>query len=336
VARHLNTLVMMVCGILGSRRVHLPAIANHAPASGQSESQVMRFRRWLKNESIQGEVYFLPFVEHVLASLCHQTLTLVIDGSAVGQGCVCLMVRVIYKKRALPLMWVVHKGKKGHFEERLPIELIQAVHELIPPGSDVVCLGDGEFDGTQWLKTLDQFGWHYACRTAKTAKFYEDGEEFSIRDITPAQGECSAVAQVQFTQKAYGPVLAVAWWERHYEEPIYRVSNFSLPEEACFSYRKRFRIETFFSDQKSRGFNLHKSRLNQPQRVSRLMIASCLAYLWIIYLGACVLHTPWQKQIHRADRCDLSLFQLGLRYLDYLLRDGVTLPKVDFAMPQLM
>ena len=79
---------MLVCGILGSRRSRLPAIANHVPPSGRSESQVMRFRRWLKNESIQGEVYFLPFVEHVLASLCHQTLALVIDGSVVGQGCV--------------------------------------------------------------------------------------------------------------------------------------------------------------------------------------------------------------------------------------------------------
>ena len=179
---------MLVCGILGSRSSQLPAIANHVPVSGQNESLVMRFRRWLKNESIQGEVYFLPFVEHVVASLCHQTLALVINGSAVGRGCVCLMVSVIYKQRALPLMWVVHQGKKGHFEERLHIELIQTVHELIPSGSDVVCLGDGEFDGTQWLETLEQFGWHYACSTAKTAKFYEAGEEFSIQDITPRSG----------------------------------------------------------------------------------------------------------------------------------------------------
>jgi hypothetical protein len=39
------------------------------------------------------------------------------------------MVSVIYKKRALPLMWVVRKGKKGHFQESMHIELIQAVHE---------------------------------------------------------------------------------------------------------------------------------------------------------------------------------------------------------------
>jgi hypothetical protein len=29
-------------------------------------------------------------------------------------------------------------------------------------------------------------------------------------------------------------------------------------EEACRYYQKRFRIETFFSDQQSRGFHIHK------------------------------------------------------------------------------
>ncbi|MFY9944069.1 MAG: hypothetical protein WAK57_17985 [Desulfobacterales bacterium] len=40
----------------------------------------------------------------------------------------------------------------------------------------------------------------------------------------------------------------------------------------------RFTIETFFSDQKSRGFNIDKSHLSCPQRLTRLMYASCLAY----------------------------------------------------------
>jgi hypothetical protein len=36
-------------------------------------------------------------------------------------------------------------------------------------------------------------------------------------------------------------------------------------------------IETFFSDQKSRGFNLHKSHVSDPARLARLLIAACLA-----------------------------------------------------------
>jgi len=42
-------------------------------------------------------------------------------------------------------------------------------------------------------------------------------------------------------------------------------------------------IEIFCSDQKSRGFHIHKSHISDPQRLSRLLIAACLAYIWIIY-----------------------------------------------------
>src|SRR2546430_11909093 len=61
-------------------------------------------------------------------------------------------------------------------------------------------------------------------------------------------------------------------------------------------YKKRFRIETFFSDQKSRGFNIHKSHLTDPQRLSRLLIASCLAYIWLVYLGALCQKERWQSR----------------------------------------
>jgi hypothetical protein len=88
-------------------------------------------------------------------------------------------------------------------------------------------------------------------------------------------------------------------------------------------------IETFFSDQKSRGFHLHKSHLADPQRLARLLIAACLAYIWMIYLGTLCQQQGWRKVIHRTDRCDLSLFQLGLDLLDYFENEGKRIP-VDF------
>ena len=97
-------------------------------------------------------------------------------------------------------------------------------------------------------------------------------------------------------------------------------------DEACRLYLKRFRIETFFSDQKSRGFHLHKSHLSDPTRLSRLFIAACLAYIWVVYLGSVCVKEGWVKVIHRSDRCDLSLFQLGLRLLDHFLNEGLSIP----------
>ena len=140
---------------------------------------------------------------------------------------------------------------------------------------------------------------------------------------------------VHFTEAAYGPIQALAWWEKGYQAPICLVTNLPLAEEACYWYHLRFRIETFFSDQKSRGFHLHKSHLSAPRRLARLMIATCLAYLWIVFLGVFAHNTPWARRLlHRTDRCDLSLFQLGLRLLKHFLREGIALPGFRFAMPE--
>jgi hypothetical protein len=71
---------------------------------------------------------------------------------------------------------------------------------------------------------------------------------------------------------------------------------------------------------------LHKSHLDQPERLATLMIAACLAYLWMVYLGVFARHTGWDKIIHRTDRCDLSLFQLGLALLEHFLNECIPIP----------
>jgi len=50
-----------------------------------------------------------------------------------------------------------------------------------------------------------------------------------------------------------------------------------------------------------------------------VVIAAALAYIFIIYFGILANHNDHVKKIHRGDRCDLSLFTLGLRLLEYLL-----------------
>ena len=119
-----------------------------------------------------------------------------------------------------------------------------------------------------------------------------------------------------------------------HKEPLYLITNFELLEEACRFYKKRFRIETFFSDQKSRGFHLHHSHLSHPERLSRLLMAACLAYIWIVYLGALAQRDGWQALIHRPDRCDWSLFQLGLSLITFLVNERPNQPiPVQFTVP---
>jgi len=325
--RHLHTLAAFISGIVGSKSTHLPAIAAKVPDGTKKESRVKKFSRWINNERIDFEIYFLPYAEALLANLAaHRTLLLAMDGSEVGRKCLALMVSVIYKKRALPITWIVVKGNKGHFPEEAHVQLVEQVHQIVPEGADVIFVGDGEFDGTTLQSTLDGFGWLYVCRTAQNTQLGTDGERFAFHEVGVQPGECIGLPDVTFTLQEYGPVLAIAWWEVGYQEPVYLVTNMELVEEACYWYAKRYRIETFFSDQKSRGFNLHKSHISDPVRLARLMIAACLAYIWIIYLGVIAKRDDWVKIIHRTDRCDLSLFQLGLNLLDHFLNEGLPIP----------
>ena len=328
VARHLTTLAALISGIVASKNTQWPQVAAQVPTGTRLESRVKRFARWLDNERILEELYFLPYAELLLAHLALETLVLVMDGSGIGRGCVALMMHVIDKGRALPLAWHVRQGPKGHFPEELHIALVELIAACLPEGSRVVLLGDGEFDGIKLQETLNKAGWCYACRTAQSTVATWDGATFRLDTL----GACSKpgtlieLKEVQITRDAYGPVMVLSCWAKGYHEPLYLVSNMETAEEACRYYQKRFRIETFFSDQKSRGFHIHKSHIADPQRLSRLLIAACLAYIWIVYLGSLCEKEGWREHVHRKQRCDLSFFQLGLRILEHFLNEELPIP----------
>ncbi len=330
--RMLNTLAAMVSGIVLGKSCQLPTIARKTPDHAKADSRIKRYSRWIQNERVDYEGYYLPFVSRLLISLAQiRELVFIIDGSEVGHQCITLMISLIYGKRALPITWLVVKGCKGHLSERLHLDLLSQLQTILPENCQAVFLGDGEFDGIELQAALQSLDLRYVCRTAKNTQLYEDDWLFSFSDLCLLPGDQISLPNVWFTRQGYGPVTVIAWWKRGYLEPIFLVTNFELSGEACYSYQKRFQIETFFSDEKSRGFHLHKSHLSDPERLSTLMIAACLAYLWMVYLGLEALRHDWVRIIHRTDRCDWSLFRLGLALLDHFLNESLPIP-VSFNM----
>ncbi len=177
------------------------------------------------------------------------------------------------------------EGTNGHFPAETHVALLREVKALVPDTATVIFLGDGEFDSPELQAEADGCGWEYVCRTAKNIPIGVADEWSSLEDLQVKRGKRVFRKHALFTTAAYGPVMVIAWWDAHYVEPIYLVSNMTSVHAACAWYQKRMRIKTFFSDQKSRGFQLDKSHLSDPRRVMRLMLAACFAYLWVIYLG---------------------------------------------------
>src|SRR2546430_4918957 len=131
-ARHLNTLAALISGIVGSKSTPLPHIATKVPDGTKPESRVKRFTRWLDNDHILEEVYFLPYADVLLRHLALQTVVLVMDGSSVGRGCTALMLHVVYKGRALPLAWRVRPTPKGAFPPKLHYALVHLISGPTP------------------------------------------------------------------------------------------------------------------------------------------------------------------------------------------------------------
>jgi hypothetical protein len=333
VARHVNSLAALISGIVNGRSSQLPKIAENVTDGNKVESRVRRFSRWVNNSKIDYERYYLPFAEALLKCLAANPLVFAIDGSTVGRGCMCLMVSVIYQGRALPIAWLVVRGKKGHLPQDRHVQLVEELKRIVPKEASVYFLGDGEFDGTGLLAKITDYDWHYVCRTAKTASVFVKGKKTNCGKLGNGiqAGQSNIYNDILFTNEQYGPVNLIVWWGKEYKNPIYLVSDLKSKTEACKFYKKRFRIETFFSDQKSRGFHIQKSHISNPDKLARLLMAVCLAYIWIVYLGDLCMNIGAHKLIHRAKRCDLSLFQLGLRYLKHILNEGIKIP-VDFCL----
>jgi hypothetical protein len=73
-ARHVTTLAALISGIVASKSTQLPKIASQVPEGTKPESRVKRFTRWVGNDRISEEIYFLPYAEVLLERLALQTL----------------------------------------------------------------------------------------------------------------------------------------------------------------------------------------------------------------------------------------------------------------------
>lgn len=317
----LVTLAMMVSGIVLSRKAQLSVMSLEIPHPAKPASLEKRFHRFVKNERFDAQVSYLPFAHLILSHLADKPLVLAMDGSTVGRGCMTLMVGVIYHKRAIPLAWIVYKGKKGHTTADHHITVLQQLLPLLPETAEVILLGDGEYDTVEMLLWITEHtNWKFVVRTAKSTLITQANLQYPLRDLCGGRGTTTSVHDVLFTQQEFGPVMAVAWWGEKYEKPIFLISNCASSTLACRYYQRRFRVETLFSDKKSRGFHIEKSHLSDPKRLVRLLLASSLAYIWLIHLGLMVYHDETKRSlIDRTHRTDKSLFRLGLDWLKHAL-----------------
>jgi len=322
----LTTLSTLIYSLIKNGKSRLTELSTGVLPELDHASRVKKFKRWLKNEYVDSQHFFIPFLSPILESLAaRKEVVLAIDGSPVGCGCVCLMVSLIWKSRSIPLCWLVRKGKKGHFPVVMHLQVVQQLAQLLPTDSNIILLGDGEFSKVELMQFCEEKGWSYVFRTAKNRQIVlENRADIATLEnaLYPSKGNNTAwYPNVYFTRKQYGLVAVVCHHDPKHQDPWYLVSNLDHPSLIIRLYNKRFAIETLFGDLKSRGFNIHKSQLRCPERLSRLLIAVCLAFIFTIlaHLQSKNLPPNFMKKVCRQDQLKhFSLFFRGKLLLQFI------------------
>lgn len=330
-------MISMICGLIDSQHVSSGKIADNQPETIQSLSVVKKNDRWLENKWVDSQTYFIPFIIKVLTaiSLQQKELIFIIDGSIVGYGCQTLLLSVLWKGKAIPIVWKTIKAPKGHFPQSDHLAVLNCLKSILNhvPKARLVMLGDGEYDGNEWIGILQNGKFEYVLRTAKDSILTEqNGEQFQGKQLDVGDKTYLFIA---FCKKnSTITTNFVLWHEKSFKDPIYLLTNLDLAMMAIGYYRKRFKIETLFKDFKSQGFHLHESKLSDPEKIDRLLIVCALAYLWFIGLGT-ILATKinWVKKVYKVQKNTFNLFTIGKRLYKYLKKNSLSIPDIFNLFP---
>ncbi len=271
----------VVLALLASTDSHLSSLAEVIPLAATELSLEQRLRRWLKNHAIDVRTWYEPFIKAALQAYGAPIIYVVMDSTQYGPGCRALVVGLAYAGQVLPLGWRVVKGKKGHSDPTLQNELLDEIRAYLPSGQ-VVLVADSEFCAVELLKPIRDWGWQVIVRVRGNVYLQPaQGQSFMLGRARLSSGQTRVWREVRWTQKhQFGPVMAIATGQPGETEPLYVMTNTHHSQAALLVYHWRFWIEPFFGDYKGRGFRLGLSRLRDPNRLSRLLLAASIAFLW--------------------------------------------------------
>ena len=323
---YVKTLAMMITGMLLGPHVQLFAIAMCVPLLIKLSSIVRRFERFVADEQVKVEKYFEPFVRAMIISLGNETAYLLIDCTQAGRKCRTLFIGLAYHATVLPVVWKTLKGKKGHVKGQFQKELLAQVHRQFQHCRQVIVLGDAEFSNEPVINCLRPKNWGFVFRFQSNYRIQleQDGGWQSAQEIYEAAGLKAGQVKhwplAAFTESHQIPDLTMTvHWEEGAEEPLCLISNLTPDQQPHLIYDMRYWVETLFGNCKARGFQLARTHMTTPEHIDRLILGLAIATCLALGLGTHLIVINQADQVDRADRRDLSLFQLGWRWLFRLL-----------------
>jgi hypothetical protein len=269
--------------------VKIERLAATLPLPIQQNSRRRHLQRFLNLDALSVVLLWFPLIEEIIKRhfKLQSQLIIALDRTQWKENNV-LMVSAVYKKRALPIFWVLlEKDGSSNLAEQQKV-LRPAIRLL--KKYKLVVVGDREFHSIElasWLQQQENVS--FVLRQKKDTTFREKRQDFQpLSSIAIHPGIRQFYTQINLTQKpGFSRFNLAVYWKRKYrakqdDEAWYLLTNLPDLNAAIKIYSQRFGIEAMFRDCKTGGYNLEGSKAS-PDRLVRLilLIAISLTSAWL-------------------------------------------------------
>jgi hypothetical protein len=318
----------LIIGIYLSRSVSMSRVACKIPGEAKLTSATRRLSRLLDNPAIRVREWYEPIARQWLEAQfrCSGEIRLIIDGTKIGFGHQLLIVCLAYRKRSIPVAWTWVKHVRGHSTAGKQLALLAYVRKLLPAGAVVFLVGDTEFGAVDVLRQLDRWSWLYVLRQKTSTHVWLNAQQGwqDFGSFVQKAGQSVWLGRGCLTESQIYLVNLLAHWEAGEKEPWCLATNLPDRQMALSYYARRMWVEEMFGDFKKHGFDLESTMLRHFLRLSRLTLAVALLYVWLISVGGRTIRDGQRHLVDRVDRRDLSIFQIGLRFIERRLTNALS------------
>lgn len=300
----LLTLQILVWLLQAHRQVRIERLASFFPYPIKCESRRKKIQRFLTLPKLSLPLLWFPLIKKIIATQFKKgdKLIITIDRTQWKNNNIS-MVSVIWKKRALPIYWLLlsKKGSSNFYEQ---IATIRPVLRLLKE-YELVVIGDREYRSTALALWLTKKKISFVLRLNRNTLIKPRYQQYkSLNSLNIKPGERVLSSQVKVTEsKRRERFNVVVYWRRKYKNkqlpyPWYLLTNLENKDEVIKIFAARSGIEAMFRDCKSGGYNLEGSQAN-TQRLTNLILLIAIAYTASCLAGLKIRNTGYQKYINR-------------------------------------
>jgi hypothetical protein len=298
-----NFLACFLLALIGVCRVTLYQIANAFPTTAKTQSNLKRIQRFLEDFRVTPEAFARAIT--VLLPV-PQPWILALDRTEWKLGKIhfnLLVLAVVYKKMAFPLLWMALGPGPSDTAER--ILLVSRYLALFGKHSIAFVTADREFIGKEWISWLKGQQVSFRIRIRTTEYLENDrGEWFVAASLFPRRCGCRNRMLL-----LWGMPVFVGGKPLVGGDTLIVISD--VFGDLLTDYRCRWAIETLFQALKSRGFDLEATHVTDSERLCRLLGLLALGYVWCFRVGEDS-NASGTVQIKKHARAAKSIFRAGL------------------------